>query len=79
MATMNPRYVAYAKAHGRSPANQLATDRKKYPGGCMCGFLVWMNRQRQKFGAEYPECVGFGGKILNQDAWTEFLLNGETE
>ena len=73
---INPRYVAYAKAHGHSVGAQLKHDRKKYPGGCMCCFLIWMNRRRREFAVAQPECMGFGGKILDQDAWTEFLLKG---
>lgn len=37
----NPRYIAYAEAHGRSPEEQLAADRVAYPGGCMAGFILW--------------------------------------
>jgi hypothetical protein len=39
----NPRYVAYAKAHGCPPEKMLQKDKECYPGGCMCGFILWIN------------------------------------
>jgi hypothetical protein len=35
----NPRYVAYAKAHGRTPDEQLRHD------GSMAGFINWIAHQ----------------------------------
>lgn len=40
----NPRYVAYAAAHGREPKDMLERDREAWPGGQMVGFMVWMSR-----------------------------------
>jgi hypothetical protein len=34
----NPRYAAYAKAHGRTPEEQLEIDRQ----GSMLGFSEWI-------------------------------------
>lgn len=42
MAKLNPRYVAYAASHGRTPAQQLTQDDLEYPGGKMAGFLCWI-------------------------------------
>ncbi len=39
---MNPRYVAYCLAHSRTPDEMLAVDRRAWPGGCMCGFMLWV-------------------------------------
>lgn len=40
----NSRYLAYAKANGEpSPEAMKASDRKRYPGGLMCGFMLWMD------------------------------------
>lgn len=48
MAT-NPRYVRYAEAHGRTPDEMLKADVIEWPGGSMCGFMLWMNEQWRKF------------------------------
>lgn len=39
---INPRYYFYSKAHGRTHEEMLEYDRKRYPGGCMCGFILWI-------------------------------------
>lgn len=41
----NPRYVAYATAHGRDPDAQLEHDREAWPGGAMCGFVLWIGER----------------------------------
>jgi hypothetical protein len=46
-----PRYVAYATANGRTPDAMLAHDTKRFPGGKMAGFIVWMNEKWQAFDA----------------------------
>jgi len=37
-----PRYVAYARDHGRSCGEMLAHDMQAWPGGRMTGFLLWV-------------------------------------
>lgn len=37
----NPRYAVYASAHGLDPGAMLARDCLEYPGGKMCGFILW--------------------------------------
>jgi hypothetical protein len=54
----NPHFVSYAKAHGRTPSKQLEHDDEAYPGGKMCGFIVWMGGLMTKFKTEHPEhCI----------------------
>lgn len=52
----NPRYVAYAVAHGRSPEDMLAHDRSAWPGGVMAGFMLWMSDRWQ----EWRSLHGYG-------------------
>ena len=73
----NPRYAAYAQAHGRTPDEMMVHDRDKWPGGCMCGFIVWISEQRQGFWEACP--AAFVDRhtytIHDQDAWTAFLVS----
>ena len=46
---MNPRYLAYCKAHGNTPDAQMELDVKAWPGGCMTGFILWMGARWAEF------------------------------
>lgn len=39
----NPRFLAYATSRGMTPEAALEHDREAYPGGVMCGFVLWIN------------------------------------
>ncbi len=42
----NPRYVLYSLAHGvADPRRMLELDRIAWPGGCMVGFMLWIQSQ----------------------------------
>lgn len=43
----NPRYVAYAASEGLQPRAMLARDKRRYPGGHMCGFTLWISERWQ--------------------------------
>lgn len=51
MERWNPRYVAYARAHGNTPVYQSALDRERFPGGRMAGYLVWLGKQYRAYTA----------------------------
>ena len=42
---VNPRYVAYARAHDRTPEAQSEHDRRTWPGGCNTGFMLWIGER----------------------------------
>ena len=42
----NPRYVAYANAHGRTALEQLDFDRRRFPGGPMTPYLLWKDTEQ---------------------------------
>lgn len=72
MDNWNPRYVAYAKAHHKSPAEMLAHDEYEWPGGCMAGFMDWLGEQWDTF-----EDAHATGKIsvYERSAWR--LMNAD--
>ncbi len=40
---MNPRYLAYCKSQGEpDPDKMMEKDKELYPGGFMCGFILWI-------------------------------------
>jgi len=75
---INPRYAAYARAHGMTRDDMMAHDRQKYPGGCMCGFVVWISEQRQAFLKLHPAAFLGRHVIVDQESWTEFLQTEKT-
>jgi len=38
----NPRFSAYALSKGHQPQEQLNLDREEWAGGCMTGFILWL-------------------------------------
>lgn len=44
-------FEAYSQAHGRGPAEQLAHDSARFPGGKMAGYLAWMTLRIAEFKA----------------------------
>lgn len=46
----NPRFIAYALQTGaKDAADALARDRTRYPGGVMCGFMLWLGERWDEF------------------------------
>lgn len=72
----NPRYVAYARAHGRTPEAQLRQDRRDWPGGSMCGYVLWNTSHLRDFSfinrnAFCPS--GSGVTLIDHDAYDQYL------
>lgn len=42
---MNPRYLAYCAAHGMTPQQMRMHDMQRFPGGHLCGFILWVSQQ----------------------------------
>jgi hypothetical protein len=45
----NPRYVIYARSLGLTAEAAVERDEKEWPGGCMMGFILWMERSILEF------------------------------
>lgn len=64
----NSRYVAFARTQGRTPEDQLAHDKARYPaGGCMIPFIQWSDHRLIEF-------FGFGlaQGHASEDRWVEY-------
>jgi len=69
----NPRYAAYCKAHGKTLWDMMEWDESAWPGGCMCGFTLWIQRKSKEFKETHPlDTIGYF--IANQHAFTAFLF-----
>lgn len=72
MNAWNPRYVEYARVHGRTPERQLAHDEQAWVGGKMIGFLIWHGRRVVEFLHRHPQHA-LGGTFAS-DAASEAQL-----
>lgn len=66
MTTWNPRYVAYAKANGKSPEDMIAGQKS------MVGFILWISEQVVAFRNENPGAF-VGTAIQDNAAFDRFL------
>jgi len=69
----NPHYTAYAAAHGKTFDEMLKADKIAWPGGCMCGFILWIKTMKGKFFLEHPEAMCSRDVIRDHEAWGKFL------
>jgi len=70
----NPRYVLYAASQQRTPEMQIRHDEQRWPGGCMTGFILWMNERKAEFKKISPDSF-LGNWIYDQAAWDNFLFH----
>jgi hypothetical protein len=70
----NPRYLAYAREDGLEPDQALARDVERWPGGKMCGFMLWVGERWREWDARH----GHGQSHVRDahehrafDAWLE--------
>ncbi len=70
-----PRYIAYAKDHGRTPEAMLAHDKEAWPGGRMAGFLLWIPAAYKAWAEasseipEWPNNAWSDRQLAAFDAW----------
>ena len=72
MKAFTREFTAYATAQGRLPDAQIEHDKEAYPGGCMCGFILWMSKKLAAFKRKHPEHY-IGDAIRDHDAKCAFL------
>lgn len=70
---MNPRYLAYCRAHEKTPEEMHAHDAQAWPGGSACGFILWMSAQLQAFEKESPRSFWPGHVLVDQAGLDRFL------
>lgn len=63
----NPRYAAYAIAHGRTPEAQLAHDKERLPSACMMEFVFWNRDHLTRF----LRLTNHGWPMLSRDSHNE--------
>lgn len=64
----NSRYLLYCKAHGNDwdPSRQLEEDSMKWPGGKMCGFMLWIQEKWRVFGAKNNVPIDFDTWLMSE-------------
>jgi hypothetical protein len=70
----NPRYLAYSAAQGRTPQAQMDHDRKAWPGGFMCGFLLWSRTCLGLYAKAHPEKM-LHGTFTDHDHYDAWLAD----
>jgi len=66
---INPRYILYSESQGRTPNEQLAYDEEVWPGGKMCGFILWIQKHLQAYEKEH----GPRSACIYPEAFTQFI------
>lgn len=51
----SPRFFEYCRAHGKTPEEMLAADDLRFPGGKMCGFMLWIGARWDEWQRRNPE------------------------
>lgn len=67
---LNPRYCLYAFSCGHTPKQQLKIDKRKYRGGCMAGYITWVDKMAKQWQKENNV-----DRITNQDSFDDWLEN----
>ena len=70
----NPRFVAYSRLNGNTPEIQIEKDKMEYPGGCMAGFIIWIDQKLREYKSICPRAF-IGLHLSDHDGFTTFLQN----
>lgn len=65
----NPRFVAYAKAHNRTPEEMLVLEEERFPGGKMAGYMLWVGGRWREWRAIHGICWD---AFLSEEDYREF-------
>lgn len=73
-AEWNPRYVAYAAAHHKTPEAMREHDIEAWPGGRMAGFILWISEHWsrwfigvKKIKRPPPASIGYPYPLSDED------------
>jgi hypothetical protein len=69
---VQPRYAAYCVKNGKNPDEMLEADRKRWPGGVMCGYILWIQKSILRYRKAKPEAF-LGTTLIDQDGFIDFL------
>ena len=76
---INPIYKSYALTHGETPEAMMANDEVKWPGGVLCGFILWIQQAKDYFCTISPESFLSKHTIYDYQKWYDFVNNEYTE
>lgn len=67
---MNALYQVYCRENGNDEAAQLAIDEERWPGGKMCGYMLWCGEKWR----EWRTLKGFAqDRPLSETERNEFM------
>jgi len=69
----DPRYRAYAAAHGKTPEAMLDADAEQWPWDKMTGFAQWIRWAWQAWDSTHPDVDHHRGEA-EQAAFTAWLV-----
>ena len=67
---INPRFELYCKYSGQT--TDLEKDRKEYPGGHMCGYMLFLRDMKARFAAAHPDKM-LHGYVRDHKSYTQFI------
>lgn len=70
---VQPRYAAYAAAHGHTPVQRLAADHKAHPGGPMAGFMIWIRQRWREWDEDHGTTAEHSRTLPEHEAFDAWL------